>query len=173
MPFGPGGGGGGGGGGAVTFTAVDSVLLDAVSSFTITLASLAAGAARQSTFVANTNNRPYFLGAIKIRSGAVAPVAGETYEVFLLRGNGSGYRTDGAGAADAAITIENAELLATIVVTATANKDFFVDFDTRAVGILGTELAIAVRNSTSQALNATEANHTKQYQTYTDQAIAA
>lgn len=140
--------------------------LDAVATFTITLAGLAAGAARQSTFVSNVNNRGAMLIELKIKSGAVAPVAGEVYDIFLLRGNGSGYRTDGAGAADAAITIENAQSIGSIVVTATAGKDFFGDFDTGPLGPLGTEFAIAVRNSTSQALGATEGDHTKQFQTY-------
>ena len=166
MPFGNPGGGGGGGGGAVTFTM--ETALDAVAAFTITLASLANGAARQSDMIANASERRAALVQLKIRSGGTAPTAGAIYEVFLLQGNGSGYRTDGAGASDAAITIENAPLLGTIVVTATTNKDFYGNFDTAPLGPLGTEWGIAVRNSSGQALNATEGNHTKQYQTYAD-----
>ena len=51
--------------------------------------------------------------------------------------------------ADAAITIENAPLLGTLVVTATANKNFQRIFDTAALGKLGTEFGVAVRNIAS------------------------
>ena len=139
---------------------------DAVSTFTITLAALANAAARQSTMITNTNDRPAMITQWKIQSGGTAPTAGAVYELFLLRGNGSGYRTDNAGAADAAITIENAQLLGTIVVTATTNKNFFGDFDTAPLGPLDEEFGIAVRNSSGQALNGTEGNHTKQFELY-------
>lgn len=145
--------------------------LDAEADFTITLASLAGVSpnnARQSTMVANTNARPAALVYLRIRSGATAPTAGSIYEIYLLRGDGNAtpYRTDGAGAADAAITIENAALLGTIVVTNTTNKDFFGEFDTAPLGPLGTEWGIAVKNVSGQSLNATEANHLKRFVTY-------
>jgi hypothetical protein len=142
--------------------------LDAEGSFTLTLASLASGSSRQSSMVANPNGRPAAIVYLRIRSGAVAPTAATTYEVYLLRGdtNATPYRSDGAGAADAAITIENAQLLGTIAVTATANKDFFGDFDTSPLGPLGAEWGIAVKNQSGQALNATEANHLKRFVTY-------
>lgn len=143
---------------------------DAVASFTISLApagvGLGNGLARQSTMVSNTTDRGAMLVQLKIRSSGSAPTAGATYEPFLLRGNGSGYRTDGAGASDAVIVIENATPLPPIVVTASMNKDFYGDFDTAPLGPLDEEFGIAIRNSSGQALNATEANHTKQYETY-------
>ena len=140
--------------------------LDAVANFTISLAALASGTARQSTMVANANNRGAALIYLKIESGN-APAAGTIYEVYLLRADSSGtYRSDNAGAADAAITIVNAQILGTIVVTNTANAFFFGDFDTAPLGPLGFSWGIAVKNSTDQALNATEANHLKEYATY-------
>jgi hypothetical protein len=72
-------------------------------------------------------------------------------------------RDDAAGASDAAITIENAPLLGTIVLTNNANKNFYGVFDTRPLGPLGPEWGIAVKNSSGQALNATEGNHYKGY----------
>ena len=141
--------------------------LDAFANFTITLASLASGAARQSTILTNPNARPAALINLRIQSGANAPAAGTIYEVYLLRSdNITTYRTDNAGAADAAITIENAQLLGTIVVTNTANKNFYGDFDTAPLGPLGPAWGIAVKNMTDQALNATEGNHVKEYATY-------
>lgn len=140
--------------------------LDAVQNFTITLAALASAAARQSTMVANANNRGAAIVYLKIESGN-APAAGTIYEVYLLRADSAGtYRSDGAGAADAAITIVNAQILGTIVVTNNANTNFFGDFDTSPLGPLGFTWGIAVKNSTDQSLNATEANHLKEYATY-------
>jgi hypothetical protein len=142
--------------------------VDTEASFTITLASLASGSARQSTMVTNTTQRPAALIYLRIQSGGTGPTAGAVYEVYLLRGDGNAtpYRTDGAGASDAAITIENANMIGTIVVTNTANKNFYGDFDTAPLGPLGDEWGIAVKNSSGQALNATEGNHIKRYATY-------
>jgi hypothetical protein len=140
---------------------------------TMTLASLATASARQSTMVANASQYPAALVYLKIKSGAVAPTAGTVYEVYLLRGDdvaASAYRSDGAGAADAAITIENAQLLGTIIVTATTAKNFYGEFDTAPLGPLGPEWGIAVKNVTGQALDSTENNHVKEYAFYVPEA---
>jgi len=138
----------------------------AVAAFTITLASLANGSARQSTIVDNsTTDYPAALIYLKIESNGSAPTAGAIYEIYLIRGDGT-TRDDAAGASDAAITIENAPLLGTIVTTATINKNFYGIFDTSALGPLGPEWGIAVKNSSGQALNATEGNHYYKYGYY-------
>lgn len=140
---------------------------DAVSTFTITLASLASGAARQSSILTNSNNRAAAVIYLKIQSGGGAPAAGTIYELFLIRDDGiTTLRTDNAGAADAAITINNAQLIGTLVVTNNTNTNFTGDFDTAPLGPLGPKWGIAVRNSTDQALNATEANHVKEFAYY-------
>lgn len=140
--------------------------LDAWADFTITLAALAAGAARQSSIVANGNRRPAALINMIIQSGN-APAAGTIYEIYLLRGDGIvTYRTDGAGAVDAAIVVVNAQLIGTIVVTNNANTKFYGDYDTAPLGPLGTQWGIAVKNSTDQPAGAVEANHTKEYAMY-------
>lgn len=144
------------------------------ASFTITLASLAnstAGVGRQSTMIDNTsNNYPAALIYLKIESGASTPTVNNLYLVYLLRGDipggSSNYRTDGAGASDAGLTILNANLLGTIRVTASANTNFYGDFDTAPLGPLGAEWGIAIVNSSGQALNATEGNHLKKYRYY-------
>lgn len=139
------------------------------ATFTITLASLANAAGRQSTMINNSSNYPAAIVCLKIESGAVAPTVGLTYDIYLLRGDdasSSTYRTDGAGASDAAITIENAKILGSIVVTATTNKNFYAEFDTWPLGPLGPEWGIAVVNRSAQALNATEGNHFKGYVYY-------
>ncbi len=141
----------------------------AKATFTCTLASLADGSARQSTMINNSSNYPAAIVYLRIKSGATAPTAGAVYEIYLLRGDDaatSTYRTDNAGAADAALTIENAQLLGTLVVTATASKNFYGEFDTSPLGPLGPEWGIAIRNKSGQALSATEADHLKEYVYY-------
>ncbi len=139
------------------------------ATFTCTLASLATGSGRQATMVSNSTNYPAAIVNVKITSGGVAPTVGTTYDVYLLRGDdaaSSTYRTDGAGATDAAVTIENAPLLGSIVVTATTAKAFYGDFDTAPLGVLGAEWGIAVVNRSGQALSATEGDHFKGYRYY-------
>jgi hypothetical protein len=140
---------------------------------------LAAGAARQATMLNNKasvgadSGYPAALVYIKIKSGGVAPTAGKVYEIYLLRGDdpaASSYRTDGAGASDAAITIENAQLLGTIIVTATAAKNFFGEFDTAPLGPLGPEWGIAIKNATDQSIDTTEGNHLKEFSYYIPEA---
>jgi hypothetical protein len=140
---------------------------DTADNFTITLASLATTAGRQSTMVNNSTNRPAAVVYMRIQSGT-APTAETIYELYLLRGDSTSptYRTDGAGASDAAITILNATLLGTIVVTNNANTNFYGDFDTAPLGPLGPQFGIAVVNGTNQSLNSTEGNHVKKYALY-------
>jgi hypothetical protein len=109
---------------------------------------------------------------LRLQSGGTGPTAGSVYEVFLIRGDAQGtpIRDDGAGASDAAITIENAPLLGTMILTTTANKNFYGIFDTAPLGQLGVEWGIAIRNSSGQTMNGTEGNHLKRYQNYNPQA---
>lgn len=143
--------------------------LDAVTALTISLASLTTGSAQQSTLVANSNQRPGAIVFVQIKSGGTGPTAGAVYEIYLIRGDdpsSSSYRSDAAGATDAAITIENAALLGTIRVTNTANKKFYAEFDTARLGPLGAEWGIAVKNVSGQTLNATGSDHFVKYRYY-------
>ena len=135
------------------------------ASFTITLASLANAAARQSTLVSNSNNYPAALINLKIVSGGSAPTAGSVYEIYLLRSDGT-VADDAAGASDAAITIENAPLLGVIVTTATTAKAFYSVLDTSRLGPLGPTWGIALKNMTGNALSATEGDHAYRYSYY-------
>lgn len=135
----------------------------ASAAFTCTLASLAAAGARQTTLLTNSNNYQGALVNVRIKS-ATAPVAGTVYEVYLLRSDGT-VMDDGAGASDAAITILNAPLLGTIVVTA-ATASFYGVFDTAPLGPLGTSWGIAIKNGTAQTISATEGDHAARYTYY-------
>jgi hypothetical protein len=141
----------------------------AKATFTITLSSLASTTARQSTMINNSGNFPGAIVYLALESGGSLPTNGSVYEVFLLRGDdpaASTYRTDGAGASDAAITIRNASRLGSIAVTNSANTVFYGEFDTAFAGVLGPEWGIAIRNSTGVAMHGTEGNHYKGYVYY-------
>ena len=142
---------------------------DASTAFTITLASLANGSARQSTLLTNSSNRPGALIYVRIKSGTVAPSANSVYEVYLLRSDGT-ITEDGAGANDASITIENAPLLGTILVTATTTKNFYGVFDTATLGPLGSIWGVAIKNSSGQAFSSTEADHAVRFSYYVPEA---
>lgn len=144
--------------------------ISAVSSFTITLASLAnstAGVGRQSTMIDNsTNLYQGALIALSIKVGTT-PTANSLIDVYLLRSNKdiTAIRDDGAGASDAGLTVVNAQKLGSILVnTATTGTVYKALFDTRALGALGNEWGIAIVNGSGVALDATEANHTKSWQ---------
>jgi hypothetical protein len=139
--------------------------LDTATTFTQTLASLTNTSARQTTMVSNSTERPAALINYRLQSGATGPTAGSIYELFLLRSDGT-VADDNAGASDAAITIENAPLLGTMILTTTTNKNFYGVFDTAALGVLGSSFGIAVRNSSGQTMNGTEGNHLKRYTLY-------
>lgn len=139
----------------------------AKANFTITLASLANNAARQSTMIDNSSdNYGRAMVYLRMKSSGTTPTAGSVYEVYLIRGDdpsSSTYRTDNAGASDAAITIENATLLGAIAVTANANKNFYGEFSTRELGPLGPEWGIAVKNVSGQAVSATGSDFLAEY----------
>jgi hypothetical protein len=136
------------------------------ASFTITLDALAAAAGRQATPVANSNLYQFARIKVKITSGDAAPVAGGTYDIYQIR-SGSARRDDNAGAADAAITIENAPHIGALVVTATANKAFDRVFE----GLIpGSALCVAAVNNTSQAIDNDVGDNDIEYQLYTPEA---
>ena len=142
-------------------------VFDAAANFTISLASLAANAGRQSTLISNTGLKPAAKISITIKTGAVAPTSGQAYDVFLLRANADSsptYVTDGAGASDAALTRQNAQLLGSIVVTATSAALFYGDFDTTPLGPLGPKWGILIKNNTGQTADTTEGNFVKTYE---------
>lgn len=138
------------------------------ASFTITLASLASstsGVGRQSTLVDNTSN--LYTSAqidLKITTGT-SPTANTLVYVYLIRSdNNTPIIDDGAGSSDAGLTVVNAPLLGTILVSAaTSNAAYYGIFDTKFLGSLGPKWGIAVVNSTGAALNSTEGNHVKEY----------
>lgn len=152
-------------------------LFQASTAMTITVASLATsttGVGRQSTLIDNTTVRASeALIYCKITVGTT-PTANKPIYVYLLRGDdpaSSNYRTDGAGATDAGLTIINAQLLGTIMCTAaTSDVAYRGDFSTRSLGPLGKEWGIGIVHETAVNLNATAGNHFVRYVTLNPEA---
>lgn len=135
----------------------------ASATLTLTLASLADGSGRQTTMVNNETARYQdLLLFFKITVGT-SPSAGSQVDFYGLRGDDhtANLRTDNAGASDAAITVNNAEHLASLRVTAgTSDAAYYVDFLFHRPG---PTWGIAVVNNSGAALNSTEGNHLKRY----------
>lgn len=142
--------------------AIVKELLAAVANFTLTLASLAnstVGVGRQSTLIDNTTN--LYLSALislNIKVGTT-PTPNSLIYVYLIRSNNDAtpIADDNAGASDAGITIVNAQLLGTILVSAnTTGANYRAIFDTSQLGPLGPKWGIAIVNSSGVALNVSE-----------------
>ena len=138
---------------------------DASTAFTITLASLAsstAGVGRQSTIVDNTTNKYLdVLVFVKItQSGTVTPTGNRAVYVYLVRddNNATNHRSDGAGASEAGLTVQNAQLIGTIVNKAAPamSEVLYGEF---LVTRPGPKWGIAIVHDTGTGLHATEANH--------------
>ena len=136
------------------------------TAFSITLASLAAssgGAGRQSAVVDNQSTRfgRLFVYA-RIKQGT-SPTSGRSVQLYLLRGDGAGNRDDGGGAADAAITVQNAQLIGVLNNKSSGAASGDVLQGWFAVDNPGREFAVAVVNDTGAALDASGSNHDVRY----------
>ncbi len=119
------------------------------------LSSSTSGVGQQSTMVNNENLKQAVHIYVKVTTHASSAVtAGTNVRVYLLKGddpNSSAYRSDGAGATDAGLTVVNARLLGPIRVTATtANVAYYGDFLVRNPG---PEWGIAIVQDTGQDLH--------------------
>lgn len=134
------------------------------TTFTITLASLAsstAGVGRQSNLITGNTAKSAFI-AVKFTAGTT-PTANSLVYVYLIRGDGT-ITDDNAGSSDAGITVINAPLLGAILISAaTSNATYYGFFDTKFLGSLGSNFAIAIVNSSGATANATGGNFAAEY----------
>lgn len=137
------------------------------AALTITLASLASsssGAGRQSDIVDNTTNRyQAVLIYIKIKLGT-SPTGSKGVYVYLIRddNNGTNHRSDGAGASDAALTVQNAQLIGVMADKASpATGD--VLYGEFLVERPGPKWGIAIVHDTGVNLDSTGGNHWARY----------
>lgn len=134
------------------------------TALTVTIASLANLAGRQSTLVDNTTARYQDLLLFVNVKTANSPNAYSTVEVYLIRSDNDAteHRDDGAGTADAALTPLNAQMIGSLRSssapgTGEALKGSFL------VHRPGPEWGVAIFNRTGQALDATGSNHWVRY----------
>ena len=131
----------------------------ASAALTITLAALptsVAGVGQQSTLVDNSVTRYGLIHVwYKVTTGTT-PTTAKTIQFYLLKDDGTGVATDGAGASDAAITIIAAPLVHAVGTDATSDKAYRGHFVIRDPG---TKWGIAVVHDTAVNLNATGGNH--------------
>lgn len=136
------------------------------AALTITLASLADGAGRQSTLVDNGTTRfQEILVYVKCKMGSSAPNANSIVEVYLLRGDkdaGTEHLSDGAGTTDAALTPLNAQLVGALrnKTSPAAGDLLYGEF---LIHRPGPKWGIAVFNRTGISLDSTGSNHWVRY----------
>jgi len=132
----------------------------ASGSCTITLASLAtstSGVGRQSTIIDNMTNKYQDVAIYSQITMGTTPTTGKGVYLYLIRDDNQGYRTDGAGATDAAWTGINAPIIGVLENrTPQSNTPLYGDFIVNQPGPLW---GIGVSHDTSVNLNSTAGNH--------------
>lgn len=139
--------------------------------FTVTLASLASGSARQSTVIDNSSNLYQdALVLLKIKSGASGVSATGVVNVYAFAtvDGGTSY-SENAGASDAAITLTsppNVRLIGQMNVVGNATTYYSPLFSVASAfgGILPEKWGIIIQNQTGASLDSTEGNHAKLYE---------
>ena len=145
---------------------------------TITLASLASGASRQSSQIVVSGLSPIpldILVTVKLKAGSTNTGFFATLYACGSTDGGTTF-TDNAGTTDAAITLPttpNAKYIGTINMPATATSYVAGPFGIAAHmdGSLPANLVLVVNNATGGALDATGANHSITYQAVYDTVI--
>lgn len=145
---------------------------------TITLASLANNAVRQSTVIDNSTN--LYLDALvqfKIKTGAsgVASTGYVNIYAFATVDGGTTY-TENAGATDAAITLTvppNAVLIGRINCVANATTYYSSPMSVAAAfgGVLPEKWGVFVEDKTGGAFDGTPSNHAAKYQGVLNQSV--
>jgi hypothetical protein len=161
-------------------TTTDNIKFATSTAITCTLASLASSATvgRQSTVIDNSSNL-YIdaLVTIGIKTSASAMGSDKAVYIYVAGSeDGTNYDCDDAaiGATDASYTINNPSnlRLGAVINTLTSSKTYFRTFSVAALfgGVMPRKWALVVVNTSNQALDSTEGNHTKSYSgiTYTN-----
>ncbi len=144
---------------------------------TLTMNSIGAGAGRYSTQVNQNDasqatagkNDDTILCRAHLRSGAVAPTAGKTYEFYLVRGDGSSHVDANFGTTDAAVSTstlrDQCELVCAMpVINATATDYYF----TFLLYNPGEAWSLLFWNGTDQTTDTTGGNFYVKYEPVTD-----
>lgn len=137
------------------------------TALTITLASLATsvvGVGQQSTLIDNSSVKASRIKLYILIKQGTSPVGNKAVYVYFIRGDGHGtpYRTDGAGASDAGITVLNASLAGVMrnKSSPTTGDVLYGEFEVWAPG---PEWGIAIVHDTGVDLDSTAGNHFAHY----------
>ena len=136
------------------------------TALTITIASLASsttGVGRQSTIVDNTSTRYQKIILYCMITTGTTPTANRSIRFYLIRddNDSTNYRTDGAGASDAALTVKMAQPIGSLYIdAATSNLAYYGDF---VIENPGPKWGVAIVHDTAVNLNATGGNHYIRY----------
>lgn len=138
-------------------------LFSSSAALTITIASLATstvGVGRQSTIVDNTTTRYQKILLYCLCTTGTTPTANRTIRYYLIRddsNSGTAYRSDNAGASDAAFTVKMAQPIGSLYVdVATSNLGYYGDF---VIENPGPKWGVAIVHDTAVNLNSTAGNH--------------
>jgi len=142
-------------------------LFGSSTAFAITIASLASsttGVGRQSDILDNSTSREQCVRIwAKIKQGT-SPTGNRSAYLYLIAddNNGTNHRTDGAGASDAALTIQNAPLIGVMrnKSTAATGELLYGEF---LVRIAAPKWGIILVHDTVVALDSTAGNHWLRY----------
>lgn len=143
-------------------------LFGSSTAFTITLASLATsavGVGRQSDMIDNSSSREQLARIwCKIKQGT-SPTSARTVSLYLLTGdaNGTPHRTDGAGASDAGITLQNAPLIGVMRNKGSGAATGDLVYGEFLVRIAAPSWGIALVHDTGVNLDSTGGNHWLRY----------
>jgi hypothetical protein len=136
------------------------------TALTITIASLANAAGRQSTLVDNTTNRYQDLLLFVNIKTANSPNANSIVEIYLIRTDneliGTQHNDDGAGTSDAALAPLNAQLIGALRSSASPGTGEVLK-GSFLVSRPGPEWGVALFNRTGQTLDSTGSNHWARY----------
>lgn len=143
------------------------------TALTITLAALAsstAGVGRQSTMVDNSSTKHTRIKLfVKIRQGT-SPTGDRGVYIYVIRGDqdGTPHRSDGAGASDAALTVQNAQMVGSLrnKTSPATGDDLYGEFEFDSPG---PEWGVAVVHDTGVNLDADAGDHYIRYVGVTDE----
>ncbi len=143
-------------------------LFQSSTAFTITIASLASsavGVGRQSDMIDNSSGREQLARIwCKIKQGT-SPTSARTVSLYLLTGDAHGtpHRTDGAGASDAGITLQNAPIIGVMRNKGSGAATGDLVYGEFLIRIAAPSWGIALVHDTGVNLDSTGGNHWLRY----------
>lgn len=127
----------------------------------ITLASLASsavGVGRQGAIIDNTTTRYRDILIWAFVKQGTSPTGNRSAVLYLIRDDNNGHRDDGAGVADAAITILNSQIISIGINKSSPSTGDVIYLPTAIIHRPGPRWTVALTHDTGVNLDSTEAN---------------